>query len=178
MSLSRRKLRPILAVLAALSLAACAEAERFDAAGDIHALLVSVRDDDKAGFDAHVDRKALKKQLRARIMAEAARRSGGDPTVTALGAMLAKPLADAAAEQLVQPEAFRAVADYLGYGEDRPIPNAVVIAQGLRRIDDDHVCVARKSGAPCLLIFTNEDHAWRLTGFDGDFGMLKGSGAK
>lgn len=166
--------RPFLAALCALALSACAEAERYDAAGDIHALLVAVRNDDKAGFDAHVDRKALKKQLRARLTAEAARRIGGNEGAAALGAALARPIADMATELLVQPEAFRAVADYMGYGEDRPIPNALVIAQGLRRIDDDHVCVARSKDGPCILIFADEDHAWRLTGYVGDLGLIRG----
>lgn len=168
-----RSLRPIAAALAALALSACAEAERYDAAGDIHALLVAVRNDDETGFDAHVDRKALKKQLRARLTAEAVRRAGGGEGAAALGAALAGPLADLATDVLVQPEAFRAVADYMGYGEDKPIPSALVIAQGLRRIDDDHVCVARSKGGPCVLVFADEDHVWRLTGFVGDLGLLR-----
>jgi hypothetical protein len=167
------KLRPLVVAILALLVSACADAERFDAAGDVHTLLVSVRDGDQAAFDAHVDRRALKNQLRARLMAEAARRTGGDPTLTALGAMLARPLADAAADALIQPDVFRAVADYLGYSADRPIPNQVLIAQALRRIDDEQVCAPRSANGPCVLIFRNEDHVWRLTGFQGDVGMLR-----
>lgn len=170
---ARKQVGAAVAACLALLVGACADAERFDAAGDVHALLISIRDDDRAAFDAHVDRRALKGELRARLMAEAARRSGGDPTITALGALLARPLADAAADALVQPEVFRAVADYLGYSADRPIPGQIVIAQSLRRIDDDDVCVPRKKSGECLLVFKNEDHVWRLTGFEGDIGMLK-----
>ncbi|MDR3511406.1 MAG: DUF2939 domain-containing protein [Caulobacteraceae bacterium] len=167
------KFRVALAALMALVVSACAEAERYDAAGDIHALLVSIRDGDREAFDAHVDRRALKNQLRARLMAEATRRSGGDPTVAALGALLGRSLVDAAADALIQPDVFRAVADYLGYSADRPIPGPIVIAQALRRIDDDHVCVTRRKDGPCVLTFEDEDHVWRLTGFDGDVGMLR-----
>ena len=106
-------------------------------------------------------------------MAEAARRANGDPALAALGAVLARPLVDAAADALVQPDVFRAVADYLGYSADRPIPGQIVIAQSLRRIDEDHVCAPRKTDGPCLLMFRDEDHVWRLVGFEGDVGLLK-----
>jgi len=170
------KIRALIAVGLTLLLAACADAERIGAAGDIHALLVSIRDGDRAGFDAHVDRGALKTQLRARLMAEVTRRSGGDPTAAALGALFGRSLADAAADALIQPDVFRAIADYLGYSADKPIPGQLVIAQSLRRIDDDHVCVPRKKDGPCFLTFRDENHNWRLTGFDGDIGMLKPKG--
>jgi hypothetical protein len=165
--------RAAFVIALALVVGACAGAERFSAAGDIHALLISIRDGDQAVFDAHVDRPALKTQLRARLMAEAARRANGDPALVALGAILARPLVDAAADALVQPDVFRAVADYLGYSADRPIPGQIVIAQSLRRIDEDHVCVPRKTDGPCLLMFRDEDHVWRLVGFEGDVGLLK-----
>src|SRR5581483_10897932 len=160
--------RVLLAVAIALLVGACADAERFDAAGDVHALLVAIRDDDQASFDAHVDRGALKAELRGRMLAYARKQGGGDPTIAALGDLLAKPLADAAADALVQPEAFRAVADYLGYSATLPLPARIVIAQSLRRLDDGDVCVPRKKDGPCLLTFRNENHVWRLAAFDGD----------
>jgi hypothetical protein len=165
--------RILLAAVLALGLAACADAQRFDAAGDVHALLVAIRDDDQAAFDAHVDRGALKRELRERMLGEAKRRAGNDPTVAALGDLLAQPLADLAGDTLVQPEVFRAVADYLGYSPNRPLPGRFIIAQSLRRLDDQHVCVPRKKDGPCLLIFRDENHVWRLTSFEGDIGMLK-----
>jgi hypothetical protein len=169
----RRNWSAVFAASLALLVSACADAERYSAAGDIHALLISIRDGDQASFDAHVDRRALKTQLRARLMAEATRRAGGDPTLAALGALLGRTLVDAAADALIQPDVFRAVADYMGYSADTPIPGQIVIAQSLRRIDDDHVCVPRKANGPCVLVFQDEDHVWRLTGFEGDVGLLK-----
>lgn len=170
------KIRALLAVGLTLLLGACADAERISAAGDIHALLVSIRDGDQATFNAHVDRGALKSQLRARLMAEVTRRASGDPTAAALGALFGRSLVDAAADALIQPDVFRAIADYLGYSADRPIPGQIVIAQTLRRIDEDHVCIPRKKDGPCFLTFKDENHSWRLTSFEGDIGMLKPKG--
>ena len=167
------RLSAILALTLALLVSGCADAERFDAAGDVHALLVSIRDGDRAGFDAHVDREALKNQLRARLLAETTRRLNGDPTVAAIGALIGRELIDGLADALIQPDVFRAVAEYLGYSPDRPLPGQLVIAQALRRLDDDHVCVPRKAGGPCVLIFQEENPVWRLTGFQGDVGMLR-----
>lgn len=170
------KIRALIVVGLTLLLGACADAERISAAGDIHALLVSIRDGDQQTFNAHVDRGALKSQLRARLMSEVTRRASGDPTAAALGALFGRSLVDAAADALIQPDVFRAIADYLGYSADKPIPGQFLIAQSLRRIDDDHVCVPRKKDGPCVLIFRDEDHNWRLTGFEGDIGMLKPKG--
>ncbi|HEY1427309.1 MAG TPA: hypothetical protein VGF50_11600, partial [Caulobacteraceae bacterium] len=49
---------PILAGLTAacLTLAGCATTQRLGAANDVHALLVAIRDDDRATFDAHIDK--------------------------------------------------------------------------------------------------------------------------
>ena len=64
-------MRVLILALAALVLSGCATAQRYDAAADVHALLVSIRDNDKAAFEAHVDRPALKRQIEGRMMAEA-----------------------------------------------------------------------------------------------------------
>jgi hypothetical protein len=49
----------------------------------------------------------------------------------------------------------------------------MVIAQALRPVDADHVCVARGKAGPCVLVFRNEDGVWRLVSFEGDISMLK-----
>ena len=148
----------------ALALSACATTARLSAAGDIHAFLVAIRDDDKSAFDAHVDRKALKAQLRDKLAADAARR---DPALGALAVALGPPLVDVAVDKLVQPEFFREAAESLGYFPDRPLPNSLAIAEALRPIDESHVCVVRKEGAPCIFVFTDEDGVWRMTAFEG-----------
>ena len=50
----------------AASLSACATVDRLNAGGDVHDLLVAIRDNDRATFDAHVDRRALKAGIEAR----------------------------------------------------------------------------------------------------------------
>ena len=109
-----------------LALGACATTERIAAAGDVHALLVAIRDDDAAAFDARVDRPALERELEARILARAD--EARDSSVSALGALLARPLARLAGESLLRPDVFRAVAEYYGYTPGTPLPNELVIA--------------------------------------------------
>lgn len=160
----------ILGLLGAL--AACATVDRYDAARDVHALLVSIRDNDRAAFEAHVDRDALKRQIEARLMGETRRRDSGDGW-NALGALLAQPLAELAGDALIQPRVFRAVAEYYGYTPDKPLPGPLAIGGSLRPIGAGQVCATRKKDGPCLLTFTREDGVWRLSGFDGDLSDLR-----
>jgi hypothetical protein len=164
--------RLVLLTLAAAVLAGCATATRLDAAGDVHALLVAIRDDDRAAFNARVDRKALKRSVEARLVAEA-RKATDDPALMALGALAAPAIADMADKALVQPSTFRSVAYYYGYRPDQPLPGRVAIAGALRYLDNGRVCVTRKKDGPCLLTFTLIDGVWKLSGFEGDVSDLK-----
>ena len=161
-----------LALIATLAILvqACAATTQLSAGNDIHAFLLSIRDNDQARFDAHVDRPALKAQLRAKLIVDATRQ-GGD--LGALAAVVGRPLVDFAVDNLVQPEVFRAAAAELGYSPDRPIPNTLVIAQALKTIDADHVCVVKKRDGPCIFDFTDEAGVWRLTAFEGDRSLLR-----
>lgn len=161
--------RRFLPLLAALSLAGCATVQKYDASADIHGFLVAVRDGDRRAFDAHVDKPALKAQLRARLIAEVATVHGADSNETA-GAVLAGPLVDIGVEVLVRPEVFRAAADLLGYGPERPIPNALVIGQMVRPLSNGRVCVVYDKA--CGFIFKREDGVWKLIAFEGDIGSL------
>ena len=163
-----------LIALMGLVAASCAETTKIDAAGDIHALLIAIRDGDKQGFNAHVDRPALKEQIRARLLAEAAKREDKGGDLAALSLVLARPLVDSISDAFIQPDVFRAVADYLGYSAQTPIPSQLAIASGLRRLDDTTVCAAKKKDSPCILVFRNEAGVWRLVGFEGDAKMLRG----
>jgi hypothetical protein len=107
--------RSILAAVLFAALAGCATIPRFEAANDIHAFLVSIRDGDRATFDAHVDKSALKEQLRARFLTEAQQSKG---TLGALGALVTGPLIDLGVDTLVRPDVFRAVAVEHGYAPD------------------------------------------------------------
>ncbi|WP_374470748.1 DUF2939 domain-containing protein [Phenylobacterium sp.] len=155
--------------LAALTLASCATAQKLDAAGDVHALLISIRDDDQAAFDAHVDRQALKREIQARLVAEGRK----DPRLSGVAAILAPGLAELAGETLVQPQVFRLVAERYGYTPQTKIPNPVVISQALKPLPDGRVCATRTKGGPCLLTFSKIEGTWKLTGFEGGLSELR-----
>jgi len=168
-----KPLRLLIPLALALTLSACAGgAQRLDAAGDVHTLLTAIRDGDEATFDRHVDRQALRAQIEARIAAETAR-AGGNDEMRALGALLGPAIAKAASEQLVRPQVFRGVAEYYGYDAAQPLPGRVAIAGSLKALDDGRVCATREKDGPCLLIFTQTEGVWRLSGFEGDIDMLR-----
>ena len=163
---------PRLAVLLLVAvMAACATVPRFEAAGDIHTFLVAIRDGDQAQFDAHVDRRALKTQLKSRLIAGEAQTHGTE-SWQAVGAVLAGPLVDIGVDALVQPQTFRAAAIELGYAPDRPIPNRLQIDAFLRYTGDGEVCVTTRRDGPCTLVFRDEAGVWKLVGYEGDLGRL------
>jgi hypothetical protein len=150
--------------------AACSTVERYDASSDVHAFLVAVRDGDEATFDAHVDRPALKANLKARFLAATASKYGVGSTRT-LTAALAQPLIDVAVDGLVHPQVFKAAAELEGYGPDTSIPGSFVIGQRIRPTGPDRVCAVIRD--KCSFVFKREDGVWKLIDFDGDFGLLK-----
>lgn len=163
--------RTLLLALVALTLSACATVQKLDAASDVHALLIAIRDGDSATFDSLVDRRALKGEIQNRLVAEASR----DSRVPAgLAAILAPGLAELAGETLVQPQVFRSVAEYYGYRQDMKIPGPIGISTMLRELPDQRVCAVTKKDGPCLLIFAKApDGRWKLSGFEGDLKMLR-----
>ncbi len=162
-----------LLALAALVLAGCATASRFDAAGDVHSLLVAIRDNDRAEFDRYVDRKALKQSLEGRLMRETSR-ADMDDGARAVAALLAPGLADIAIDAMIRPEVFRAAANYYGYTPDKPLPDRLAIGGALKYLPDGRVCATKKKDGPCLLTFTNVEGTWKLSGFEGDLADLRG----
>ncbi len=161
------------ALAAGAALSGCATAARYDAAGDVHALLVAIRDNDKAAFDAHVDKRALKAQLETQILDRAQKAQGGD-AMRALGAAFAQPLADLAGEALIRPQTFRAAAEYYGYRPGQPIPDRLTLAAALKPQGDGTVCAKRRNDGPCLMTFANEGGAWRLVAVAPDMAKVKG----
>lgn len=165
-------LRPLIAGLVALILASCATVQRYDAAQDVHALLVAIRDNDRASFDRHVDRQALKRQLEGRLIDET-QGSGAPGLLQGLGVTLAEPISELAGELLIQPRVFRWVAEHYGYRRSDPIPGPAAISPALRPVGGGRVCAVAASGGPCVLVFTRLDGVWKLTGFEGDISMLR-----
>lgn len=163
----RPGLAAILAATAVLS--ACATAQRYDAAQDIRAFLVAVRDGDRPSFDAHVDKPALKANLKARLLASQAAGHGVESR-EAIGALLAGPLVDVAVDALARPEVFRAAAELAGYGPQTRIPPPLILGQDLKPIGDQRVCALIRR--QCAFVFKREDGVWRLIDFEGDLGLL------
>ena len=162
-------MRVALIGLMALALSACATAQKLGAANDVHALLVSIRDNDSATFDAHVDHEALKAELQSKIEAQL----GKSKKMKGLAALLGPSTFDLADQLLVQPKTFRLVAEEYGYRPDMKIPGPIAISQALKTLPDGRVCATRKKDGPCLLVFTKEQGVWKLTGFEGDSSMLR-----
>ena len=167
----------VLLAFSIVTLAGCATASRFDAAGDVHSLLVAIRDNDRDAFDRYVDRKALKQNLEGRVMRETTR-PDMDDGARALAALIAPNLADIAVDALIRPEVFRAVANYYGYTPDKPLPDRLAIGASLKYLDDGRVCATKKKNGPCLLMFTNVEGTWKLSGFEGDLADLRGKPRK
>ena len=163
----------VLLALAVVTLAGCATASRFDAAGDVHSLLVAIRDNDRAEFDRYVDRPALKASLEGRLMRETSR-ADMDDGARALAAVLAPGLAGLAVDAMIRPQVFRAAASYYGYTADKPIPDRLAIGGALKYLSDGRVCATKKKDGPCLLTFTNVEGTWKLSGFEGDLSDLRG----
>ncbi len=150
--------------------AGCATVTRYDAASDIGAFLTAVRDGDDAAFEAHVDRPALKDNLKARLLAATARRYGVESKQTLGALVLAGPLANVAVDGLVRPQVFSAAASLLGYGPETKIPNALVLGHQVKPLDDQRVCVIAKG--QCVFVFRREEGTWRMIAFEGDVGLL------
>jgi hypothetical protein len=146
-------------------LAGCATTRQLSAAPDVHALLVAIRDDDRAGFDAHIDRRALEAEIQA-VMVERSRDAGLGVGAASLSLLLSGPLSHAAGSVLIRPEVFRAVADYYGYRPDTPIPSSLSLALALTPLPDGRVCAKARKGGLCLLTFADEEGTWKLVGFD------------
>jgi hypothetical protein len=161
-----------LIVIIALALASCATTSRYDAAGDVHALLVAIRDNDRAAFERHIDCPALRRHIEGRLVRET-RASLAPEGLKALGVALAQPAAEIASATLIQPRVFRMAAENYGYTPDQPIPGRVAIASALRYSGDGRVCATRKKDGPCLLTFEEQGGTWRLTGFEGELSDLR-----
>jgi hypothetical protein len=152
------------AIVVAVLLAGCAT-RPFAAAGDVHALLVAVRDDDRQGFEAHVDRPALRAHIQARIVQRTRAMHRGQ-TLDMLGVLLSGPASSAADSLLVQPQVFRAVAEYYGYRPGSPIPGPLALSTVLKDGPDGTVCATTGRGGACLLTFAHETTVWRLVDID------------
>lgn len=170
-----RPLATLLAGLGAAVLASCATGERISAAGDVHALLIAIRDGDQRAFDAHIDRPALEAEIQA-VIVEQARLSRAPQALKDLGVVVSGPLSRTAGAILIRPSVLRGVAEYYGYRPGAPLPGVFVIAGDLRALPEGRVCARARIRNRCLLTFADEDGTWRLVAFDSQAASLSAAG--
>jgi hypothetical protein len=143
----------VAAALAALVLtgaAGCQQARaQYDAAEDVRAFIVAVQEDDRAAFERHLDRDALRAQLLEQLRGQAG----------PLGNLLSEGLVD----QLLRPESFRLLIERSGV---KRVPTAAEIATQLRVVEDGRVCLPRSQGGPCAVTFAQEGGVWKLVAID------------
>ena len=161
-------MRWLVAAALVLLAAACERPqERLDAAQDIHAFLVAAREGDKATFDRHIDREALKAQLRPQLEKLLADQPG-----------VPAPMRGRLLDQLVDgfgPETFQVATQGAGPLAGRT-PSAAEIAAVLKPLSATRVCLPPSPGAErCAATFDDQGGTWRLTAVDAS-GVQLGAG--
>jgi hypothetical protein len=147
----------LLAALIALALlAGCNRvSQQLDAAEDVRAFLVAVRAGDRAGFDRHVDRAALKADIQRQAGVRAA---AGDPAAALIQTEHGGRLLDT----LIGPETFQYALRSVPVLADRT-PTAPELAAVLRTLDENRVCLPEGGlEGPCAATFARQGEVWRL----------------
>jgi Protein of unknown function (DUF2939) len=138
---------------ASLALIACGD-PRKGAAEAAQGLLTAVQSGDRQAFEAHLDRPALRGDLRAQ-MEGVARQNGVD---------VPGGPSDFALDRMIDPEAFRLVQAHGG----QPLPKApspAQVAALIKPIDKAHACVHDLTPQQrCVLTFAKEKPGWKLVG--------------
>ena len=137
----------------AVALGGCDIGVRADAAKAIERFMKAVHDDDRAAFEAAIDRPALRSDLRDQLT-DLGRAKGvvvdGGPSEFAL-------------DRMISPGVFRLVEARTG--EVLPhAPTAAEIALIMKVRDKGHVCVGDPRQDRCTLSFAKRAGAWRLVG--------------
>lgn len=145
-------LRTAFAVVACLCLAGCGRPSD-EAAKSAKRLISAAWADDRARFEAEIDRDAVREDLRRQIV-EAGLATGiqvdGGPS-------------DLTLDRMIGPEAVRAnVAEAVAKGPTEDIH------QALKKIDQGRACLPDADSAGCILTFGRRDGAWRLVGLQVD----------
>lgn len=155
-------IRPLAVVAVLALLGGCQRAStQLDAAEDVRAFLESVRTTDRAAFDQHVDRAALKADLLRQAGVRAAK---GDPAAALLQTRQGEQLL----ERLITPETFAFAARSTPALADRT-PSTPEIAAVLKLVDEDRVCLPSGGlDGPCAATFGRQGETWRLIGINAD----------
>ena len=151
-------LKPFAALSLIILLAACeAPQQRLSAAEDVRSFLVAAREGDEATFDRHVDRPALKANLRGEIDEVLA----GQPIPARMRDQLLDQLVDG-----LGPEMFQAATQGAGPLAGRT-PSAAEIAAVLKPLGPTRVCLPPQPGADqCAATFEKKGETWKLVAVD------------
>jgi hypothetical protein len=148
----RKSLAVALATFA-VALGGCDIGVRADASKAIQRFLTAVHNDDHRAFEAAIDRRALRADLRDQLT-DLARAKGvvveGGPSEFAL-------------DRMITPAAFRLVEAKTGQAL-HVAPNAATVALMMQVRDRSHVCVGDPGKPRCTLSFAKREGTWRLVG--------------
>jgi hypothetical protein len=137
----------------AVTLGGCETGERAEAAKAVERFLTAVHNNDRAAFEAVIDRPALRSDLHDQLT-DLGRAKGviveGGPSEFAL-------------DRMISPAAFQLVEAKTGQALTHA-PSAAEIALIMKVRDKSHVCVGDPGKAVCALSFAKRDGTWRLVG--------------
>lgn len=142
----------VVAVFAVLA-AGCGDL-RQKAAPDVSAFLAAAERDEPMAFESHIDRIAVRADLKGQLMAL--------PEVRALYDQLGDATGDVAVDQMISPESFHVFRAGLDLP---PAAGTETIARRLKVLGPNRVCLFDlHDKKQCLLTFTRQGRAWKLTG--------------
>lgn len=141
-------------VTAGLALAACGSPASRGAGESASRLISAAMAGDRVAFEAEIDRRAVREDLRRQVLEMAALDAldvEGGPS-------------DFALDRMIGPGALRVVEA----GSRRPLteaPSAGELARLMKPLEGDRVCLAAPEDRNhCLLTFAKEKREWRLVG--------------
>ena len=143
--------RVVVVSLVALSLSGCGFGARRSGSMAIATFLAAVQKDDRAAFEAALDRPALRSDL-SEQMAEVGKTHEvdvGGPSEFAL-------------DRMISPQAIRLTAARVAPGWPAT-PSAAQIVPHMKARGLNFVCLEEVSTKKCLLSFTQEGGTWKLT---------------
>jgi hypothetical protein len=142
----------VVAAALAAALAGCGDVRR-EAAPDVGAFLDAAQRDDRMAFEVHIDRPAVRADLKGQLM--------DLPEVRILQEQLGDQVGDVAVDRMISPRSFR---DLRASAEALPPHGDLkAIRARLKVLAPDRVClrgIADKDG--CLLTFARQGQAWKL----------------
>jgi len=137
----------------AIALAGCGDARK-DAAHQVRAFFVAAEGGNPMVFEAHIDRVALRADLKGQLMAL--------PEVRVLYDQLGDATGEVAVDHMISPESFRA---FRAQSSLSPHSDEKEIASRLRVLAPNRVCLRDVDVKDrCQLTFAKQGRTWKLVG--------------